>query len=51
MRQELRDEKPALAAMEERLKHSASSSPHSLNRDLRGRSPPPGHGSSRCLSY
>jgi hypothetical protein len=50
MRPDLRDEKPALAAMEDRLKHSASSSPHSLNRDMRGRSPPPGMGSSRSPS-
>lgn len=50
MRPDLRDEKPAISAMEERLKHSSSSSPHSLNRDMRGRSPPPGMGSSRSPS-
>lgn len=50
-RPDLRDEKPALAAMEERLKHSASSSPHNPhNRDMRGRSPPPGMGASRSPS-
>ena len=46
MRPDLRDEKSALSSMDERLKHSSSSSPHSLNRDMRGRSPPPGMGSS-----
>jgi len=50
MRPDLRDEKPPLSAMDDRLKHSSSSSPHSLNRDLRGRSPPPGMGSSRSPS-
>ena len=52
MRPDLRDEKPALSAMEDRLKHSASSSPHSHNNrgEMRGRSPPPGMGSSRSPS-
>ena len=51
-RPDMRDEKPALAAMEERLKHSASSSPHNPHNrgDMRGRSPPPGMGASRSPS-